>query len=230
MVTSLHIRMPGQTLQRTTNPPKQHGGILCPLAVDAGQIWLRDGVIPMPRTEARFDQLYRQHHRRVHAYCLRRTGAADADDAVAEVFEVAWRRLEDIPRGDQALPWLYGVARNVLRHQWRSASRFRKLSNRVIAFRESPPPNPEQVVVEAEEYVRVRRAVTQLRSSDREVLLLSAWEGLSHAEIATVLDCSTDAVDKRIQRAKQRLKGRFGSLPRSQTLRPPADTAKGGGL
>jgi RNA polymerase sigma-70 factor (ECF subfamily) len=166
----------------------------------------------------------------VHAYCLRRAGAADVDDAVAEVFEVAWRRRVDMPRGDQALPWLYGVARNVLRHQWRSTSRFRRLTARVAGVRELPPPGPEQVVVEAEEYVRVRRAVSQLSANDQEVLLLAAWEGLSHAEIATVLDCSTDAVDKRLQRAKQRLRGQFESLPISQTLRPPADTAKGGGL
>ena len=73
-------------------------------------------------------------------------------------------------------------------------------------------------------------AVGQLSSADQEVLLLAAWEGLSHAEIATALDCSTDAVDKRLQRAKQRLRSQFESLPQAQTHRPPANTAKGGGL
>lgn len=184
----------------------------------------------MPRTDAWFDQLYRQHHRQVLAYCLRRTGAVDADDAVAEVFTIAWRRRSDMPRGDEELPWLYGVARNVLRHQWRSTSRFRRLTGRVVGIRQTPPPGPEQVVVEAEEYVRVRRALIQLRPGDQEVLLLAAWEGLSHAEIAAALDCSTDAVDKRLQRAKQRLRNQFESLPSTQTHRPPANTAKGGGL
>ena len=230
MLTGLHMDMPGQALERTANPPRQRREFSCPFAVAAGHIWLGDGVIPMPRTEAWFDQLYRQHHRKVYAYCLRRTSPADVDDAVAEVFVVAWRRRGDIPRGDQALPWLYGVARNVLRHQWRSTSRFRRLTTRVVGIRESPPPGPEQVVVEADEYVRARSAVSQLSTGDQEVLLLAAWEGLSHAEIATALDCSTDAVDKRLQRAKQRLKRKFESLPRSQTHRPPANTAKGGGL
>ena len=184
----------------------------------------------MPRTDAWYDQLYRQHHRQVYAYCLRRTGNVDADDAVAEVFTVAWRRRDEVPHGDQALPWLYGVARNVLRHQWRSTSRFRRLTSRVAGTRQAPPPGPEQVVVEAEEYVRVKRAVSQLSSGDQEVLLLAAWEGLSQAEIAAALDCSTDAVDKRLQRAKQRLKIQFESLPITQTHRPPANTAKGGGL
>ena len=184
----------------------------------------------MPRTDVWFDQLYRQHHRQVYAYCLRRAGPVDADDAVAEVFTVAWRRRDDMPRGDRALPWLYGVARNVLRHHWRSTSRFRRLTSRVVGTRQAPLLGPEQVVVEAEEYVRVKRAVSQLSSGDQEVLLLAAWEGLSHAEIAAALDCSTDAVDKRLQRAKQRLRIQFESHSAKQTHRPPANTAKGGGL
>ena len=184
----------------------------------------------MPRTDAWFDQLYRQHHRQVYAYCLRRIGNTDADDAVAEVFAVAWRRRDDMPHGDKALPWLYGVARNVLRHQWRSNFRFRRLTSRVNGVGHTPPPGPEEVVVEADEYARVKEAVGELSWGDQEVLLLAAWEGLSHAEIAIALDCSTDAVDKRLQRAKQRLKNRFESLPRSHTRRPPANTAKGGVL
>jgi len=183
----------------------------------------------MPRTDPWFDQLYRQYHRQVFAYCLRRTEPVDADDAVAEVFTVAWRRRDDIPRGDRALPWLYGVARNVLRHQGRSTSRFRRLTSRVAGMQQTPPLGPEQVVVEAEEYVRVKRAVAQLSSGDQDVLLLAAWEGLSHAEIATALNCSTDAVDKRLQRAKQRLRKQFESLPKFQTQRPPVNTAKGEG-
>lgn len=183
----------------------------------------------MPRTEAWFDQLYRQHQLQVRAYFVRRIGPTDADDATADVFAVAWRRRRDIPRGDRTLPWLYGVARNVLSHQRRSAVRFRRLTNRAVGLRVTAPPGPEQIVVEAEEYVRVRQAVSRLRQADQEVLLLAAWEGLSHAKIADVLDCSTAAVDKRLQRAKQRLKRQFESLHRSSVNRPPANTAEGGG-
>lgn len=182
----------------------------------------------MPRTDTRFDQLYRQHHRQVLAYCLRRTNPDDAEDAVAEVFTVAWRRRDDIPAPERELAWLYGVARNVLRHQWRSASRFRRLTKRAVAVREPSLPGPEQVVVEADEFLRVRRAVTQLRPGDQEVLLLAAWEGLSHAEIAIVLDCSPAAVDKRLQRAKGHLRKRFESLPTPKTHRPPAKSGEGG--
>ena len=137
--------------------------------------------------------------------CVRRASRTDADDATAEVFAVAWRRRHDIPGGDRALPWLYGVARRVLSHQRRSAHRFRRLAVRVTELRDPPLPDPEAVAVQRQEYADVRRAVGQLASGDREVLLLAAWEGLSHRQIADVLDCSQAAVDKRFIRAKQRL-------------------------
>lgn len=62
--------------------------------------------------EARFEDLYRSHAPRVMAYVLRRTEPAQADDVVADVFLVAWRRLDRVPA--EPLPWLLGVARKQL--------------------------------------------------------------------------------------------------------------------
>jgi RNA polymerase sigma-70 factor (ECF subfamily) len=182
----------------------------------------------MTGTEPWFEDLYRRHRNAVLAYCLRRTGPADADDAVAQVFTVAWRRREDMPRGDNTLPWLYGVARNVLSHQWRSASRVRRLSEKARALREPGESSPERVILDDEEHAQVRRAVAQLRPADREVLMLSAWEELSHAEMAEVLGCSTAAVDKRLQRAKQRLQRQYDALAGTAAGRA-AGAAEGGG-
>ena len=183
----------------------------------------------MARTEAWFDRLYEKHHRPVLAYCARRTASADADDAASEVFTVAWRRRDDVPGGERALPWLYGVARNVLLHQHRSSARFRRLTTRVAAVQDPPPPTPDAVVVQREEYTLVRDAVGQLRSNDREVLLLSAWEGLSHSQIADVLGTTQAAVDKRLTRAKQRLAKKYEAQSRFTKHRPPASAAGGGG-
>lgn len=183
----------------------------------------------MTRSEAWFNRLYERNHRPVLAYCLRRTGQADADDAVSEVFAVAWRRRDDVPDGDRALPWLYGVARRVLSHQRRSAGRHRKLAEKITLMREPPPPGPEHVVIQRQEYVDVRAAVDCLRHGDREVLLLAAWEGLSHAAIALVLGCSQAAVDKRLARAKQRLAKQYKRHAITRWDRPPATAAEGGG-
>jgi RNA polymerase sigma-70 factor (ECF subfamily) len=183
----------------------------------------------MTQTEAWFDRLYGQHHRHVLAYCARRTAPADADDAAAEVFAVAWRRRGDIPGGDRELPWLYGVARNILSHQRRSSQRLRRLTSRVATVQEPLPPTPDAVLVQREECTQVREAVGRLRTSDREVLLLSAWEGLSHGQIAEALGLSRAAVDKRVTRAKQRLAKEYETQTRFKMHRPPASTAGGGG-
>lgn len=68
----------------------------------------------MTSDSARLTRLYEKHNRSIRAYCLRRVGNGDASDAVAAVFAVAWRRIGDVPSGDMALPWLYGVARRVV--------------------------------------------------------------------------------------------------------------------
>ena len=182
----------------------------------------------MSRTEAWFDRIYQENHRLVRAYCMRRAPAPDVDDAVSEVFAVAWRRRNDVPGGSRTLPWLYGVARRVLSHQRRGAERFRRLKGRVAAVQDPPPLHPDSVVVQRQEHLEVRRAVAQLRPADREVLLLAAWEGLSHREIADVLGCSQAAVDKRVSRAKQRLAKQYTSHTGTETHRPPASAAGGG--
>ena len=65
-----------------------------------------------PTGRSRFEALYATEGRRVLAYALRRTAQpADAADVLAEVFLVAWRRLDDVPAGAEARLWLYGVAR-----------------------------------------------------------------------------------------------------------------------
>jgi RNA polymerase sigma-70 factor (ECF subfamily) len=65
--------------------------------------------------EARFDGLYRAHFRAVLAYVARRErSSADAADLTAEVFAVAWRRIEAVPEPPDDILWLYGTARRVV--------------------------------------------------------------------------------------------------------------------
>jgi RNA polymerase sigma-70 factor (ECF subfamily) len=71
--------------------------------------------------EERFRQLYDLHAGLVLAYFKRRTDSETAQDCTAETFLVAWRRIDAVP--DEALPWLYGVARRVLQNQGRRGRR-----------------------------------------------------------------------------------------------------------
>ena len=157
----------------------------------------------------RFQALYRAHYEQVYMYFKRRTDIESARDGTADTFLVAWRRIDDVPGGDATLPWLYGTARRVLSNQWRSRRRLDGLRDRLKNLRAEPEPGPEAVVVRAPHVEAVAEALGSLREPDREVIRLAEWEGLSHAEIGTVMGCSTHAVDQRMHRALRRLAGKL---------------------
>ena len=77
----------------------------------------------------RFELLYAKFAPAVKAYVLRRAAASTADDVVAEVFVVCWRRFEEVPV--DPLPWLLGVARRVLSTQRRGERRRGALHERL---------------------------------------------------------------------------------------------------
>ncbi|MGD2059665.1 MAG: sigma-70 family RNA polymerase sigma factor [Acidimicrobiia bacterium] len=155
--------------------------------------------------DARFVDLYQEFCGRVDAYCRRRCSAERVDDAVAETFLTAWKKIDDVPMGEGTLPWLYGVARRVVAHQWRSSSRVDRLRTKLESLGVATQAPPDDVVVMDEESVLVLRALSRLKALDQEVLRLSVWEDLNHIEIAQVLNVSHDVIKKRFSRAKTRL-------------------------
>jgi RNA polymerase sigma factor (sigma-70 family) len=158
-----------------------------------------------PRKEARFRRLYVEHYRALLAYALRRSPSeADAQELVAEAFLVLWRRIDKAPEAEDALPWLFGVARRVLANQERARRRRERLENRLRALPEHLP-ELEAGVLERLEAQAVVDALSALNGKDREVLLLAAWEGLSTREIALALGCSENAATLRLHRARKRL-------------------------
>ncbi len=153
----------------------------------------------MVEPHAQFEQLYRAYADRVHAYALRRTTPAAADDVVAEVFLVVWRRLQRVP--DEPLPWMLGVARKVLANRRRSETRAAALNERLS----DPGSRLYASPVSAEVDDRVQRALAGLGERDRELLLLIAWEGLRVNEAAQVLGVRSNTLSVRLHRARQRL-------------------------
>jgi len=184
----------------------------------------------MPGRSVGFDRFYNRHYRHVLAYCLRRVAPIDAHAAANEVMSIAWQRAGDVPGGDDALPWLYGVARNVLSHHWRSSRRRRRLE---AALRSQPSPtthDPEQVVIMRDELEQVLEAAALLSRRDREVLRLAGWEGLSHRQIADMLGCSIATVDQRFHRAKHRLAEKYDTITHARTLRRAVRGGESGGV
>jgi RNA polymerase sigma-70 factor (ECF subfamily) len=158
-----------------------------------------------PSESANFRRIYDEHHAEVLSYCLRRASLEDAKDAAAEVFLVAWRRLNDVPHGDGSLPWLYATARKVLANQRRSRTRRFRLVTRLRTNPPAAPEGPETVVVRRERDHEVLEALSRLRPSDREVIQLALWEEMPQAAIGEVLGCSDRAITMRLHRALKRL-------------------------
>jgi RNA polymerase sigma factor (sigma-70 family) len=153
----------------------------------------------MAETRAqRYEHLFRTTYPAVRGYALRRTSPDAAQDAVAETFLVAWRRFDDVP--DDALPWLFGVARRVLANQRRSSARGVALAQRLGGA--GQPESLEEHVTESDV---VRAALGRLSERDREALMLVAWHGLSRKRAARAAGCTRAAFDVRLHRARRRL-------------------------
>lgn len=153
----------------------------------------------MTPDERRFTAIYDAYRQNVWAYAAARAGRQAADEAVSETFAIAWRRLADVP--DPALPWLLGVARNVLRDGHRA--RVRRESSAAELGRAARPAG--DIAEDVAERLAVLRAMAALPEADREVLILIAWQGLTPREAAEVVRCSPAALRVRLHRARRRL-------------------------
>jgi RNA polymerase sigma-70 factor (ECF subfamily) len=155
---------------------------------------------PRALDRERFEAIYREHFERVAAYLLARADRDVAADALSRTFEIAWRRIDDVP--GEPLPWLLGVARKVLSEARRGQGRRDALVERIGADLEAAPDYFDAFV----ERQRALAALARLSAPQREVLLLIAWDGLSQREAAVALGCSRGAVALRLYRARASLR------------------------
>jgi len=158
-----------------------------------------------------FRGVYEANFGAILGYAVRRVDdPTDAADVVSETFLVAWRRLDDVPPGQERL-WLFGVARNVLANHHRSVRRRGRLGERL---RDELPhdvvPDP---AVDAAERDRVRRALSRVSPDDRELLTLVGWDGLAPTEAAAVLGIAPGATRMRLSRARRRFAEVLGDAP-----------------
>jgi RNA polymerase sigma-70 factor (ECF subfamily) len=175
-----------------------------------------------------FDALYRSHHREILAYCLRRLPPSDAEDAAAEVFAVAWRRIDKVPDGERAIAWLYGAAHRVLANQWRSRRRRHRLMRRLVGLATVPSITPEAQVVMRQEHEMLLTALDRLRWCDQDILRLAVWEKIPYRAIGEALGVGEAAVGQRVARARRRLAAELRSVERSHRTTDPSKSPEGG--
>jgi RNA polymerase sigma-70 factor, ECF subfamily len=151
----------------------------------------------------RFTGLYDTYYRNVLRYALLHAEPGSAEDVTSEVFLISWRQLPAVP--EPPLPWLLGVARNLVRKQADAGRRRRQLTDRIAAL----TTEADLVAWDAGEYVVERAAALEalgsLAERDVEALTLVTWDGLDVRAAAAVLGCSPRAFTVRLHRARRRL-------------------------
>ena len=159
----------------------------------------------------RFEAVYRELYAPICGYVLRRVPQPeDAAEAVAETFATLWRRFDSCPQGAELRPWAFGVARRIVANQRRGERRRGALGERLL---ENFDQRAFDLLGPAEGTSELARAFAALSESDRELLALVAWEGLSRDELAVALGTSRAVVRLRLHRARKRLRD---ALPPTQ--------------
>jgi RNA polymerase sigma factor (sigma-70 family) len=155
-----------------------------------------------------FGRLFERHGRTVYNYCFRRTADwATAEDLASVVFLESWRRRKQVRiHGESVLPWLLGVAANVLRNRNRTLRRYRAALERLPSEWEQDFTDDVDGRLDDERRMRlVLEKLAGLSAPDQDILTLCVWEGLSYEQAALALDLPVGTVRSRLSRARQRL-------------------------
>ena len=159
-----------------------------------------------------FGALFERHADPLSRYFVRRVGPVLAEDLVADTFVTAFRsRARFDGAYEDARPWLFGIATNLLRRQWRTEKR------QLRAYARTGVDPAVDDIAEAERRVdaagtgpRLAKALASIPRKDRDALLLFAWAELSYEEIARALEVPVGTVRSRISRARSRLRELLG--------------------
>src|SRR5262245_22129245 len=156
-----------------------------------------------------FGTLFERHVQTIYNYCFRRVGNwAAAEDLVSIVFLEAWRRVEKpLPKGKE-LPWLFGIATNVVRSRRRAERRHAAALRRVPRPGEEPSfaDDAARRVDDEELMGRALELLVRLPRHEQDVFALCAWSELSYEDAAVALHIPVGTVRSRLSRARARLR------------------------
>jgi len=151
---------------------------------------------------AAFGELYRELAPSMRGFLRRQLPDEQVDDVLSEVFLVVWRRWTDLPEPDRIRAWVYGVARNKIRHahseRGRTAHGLELAATEPI---EHAPDHADRLAADD----RARRLVALFPEAEADAMTLIIWGGLTPTEAARELGCSVTAVTSRLSRARTRL-------------------------
>lgn len=153
--------------------------------------------------QAIFTTIYREHYPQILAYLRRRVAAAVAEEYCADVFGRAWAKFSSLHNPQHPLPWLYGIAGNVVKEYYRGKSSRQDHVEEEAELDQIAADDFSQV---ADLSLDINRALNTLPFADRDIITLHAWEQLSIPDIAASLGITENNARVKLHRARTRLK------------------------
>lgn len=177
-----------------------------------------------------FGWLFDRYAPSIHRYLATRVGAQIADDLVADTFLAALRSRNTFdPSLGTPQAWLFGIATNLLRNHRRSEGRHLTATTRHLVQTSSTTPVDDGVEQRLDAAAAVKRLVPDLLRldvTDRDILLLNAWAGLTPAEIAVALNMPAGTVRSRLHRLRRTLQAAWPTtFPAASVSLHPANPA-----
>lgn len=166
-----------------------------------------------PRAE--FTAIYEDHYLAVRQFTAWQCEPSELDDLVADVFLVAWRRFNDLEAA-WARPWLFGVAKNVLRSRQRSVRRAAAFVNQLVALRPALATNLDAGELSIEDVELIKAGLQALTSDDQEILILSTWYEMTAPELAIALSITKNNATVRLHRARIRFRTIIAGLQQDE--------------
>lgn len=177
-----------------------------------------------------FAVLFRRHAPAIQRYVTRRIGRESADDVVAETFLIAFRQRASFRHdGRDCLPWLYGIATNLVGRHWRAEVKQLRLLARTGNDPVTEPftDRVDEAIAASSAKARLGAALARLPATQRDALLLVAWAGLSYDQAATATGVPLGTIQSRVSRARKRLRQQLADLDPANPADAAGDTVQG---
>lgn len=186
-------------------------GVVAAIAKPTASV--RDEEAPAPvALDSDFGDLYERLFSRVYAFLRSQcTNAETAEELTSQVFVRACRGWSNAPRGEEAIYWVFCIARRTMIDYWRGEGRraAANVSLDEVADVSDDAADPERACATKERWQGLLRVTSTMEASDREVIALKFAGQQSNQQIAAILGLSEAAVSMRVVRALRRLRVRL---------------------
>ena len=146
-------------------------------------------------------ELVRSHHQAVYRFLFQLSRDVHrAEDLTQETFRAAWERIESFEGRSSLATWLHRIAYTKFIDSQRAESRTAMLQKQIHPS-EFSTADPIKTLIDVDESRRLNRAMDELKTADRTVLVLHYLQGLSYSEMASVLDEPSGTVKWRTREA-----------------------------